>query len=163
MGTINYGTSKYISLGYDLSDNNYYCRMIDFYDSDEDREELECDVNCLYEIINDKIKELDLECFKITCEYGYYEGLYLDIDLDYCYFDNYQEKQAAQKEITTIKHFLLDTIEYGHIVKCENGWCTTYCTYEETKAAIKEAIKEMRNDVKNTLTAKNYNRYWYMV
>lgn len=157
MGTINYKSNDFINLGYDLSHKNYYVKINDTY-------EIETEINYLYETITDLINSYNLEYFKIDIQQGYYEGFYIDIDFEYCYFDNYREKQEAQKEITRIKKLLYNIIDYGHIVNCQNGWCTTYYTQEETKEEIKEAIKKMRETVKETITGvKQYERFWYMV
>lgn len=162
MGTINYKSNDYINLGYDLSNQNFYCRMVEFYDDDSSRDDLEGEINATYELIEDLIESYDLEFFKINIKNGYYEGFYIDINFDYSYFYNYIEKQDAQKEITKIKKLLYDIIDYGNIVNCHNGWCTGYDTIEDTKAAIKEAIKKMRYVVNTTDTARKHFKNWWI-
>ena len=171
MGTINYCTSDYITLGlhpYNASD---------FENDNELIEELrnECNEyggtleNALQDYVqlcyeNDYINiktELAKHSFYyyyVTIESGYYEGFSIDIENNFpvC-FDGWRDKNDAQKEITELKQFLIECAGLG-LVKCSPGWCTGYSDYNGTIAAIKEAIKAMREEAKQTPTWAQYER-----
>lgn len=93
MGTINYGRSDYITLGYN-------CNNID-YEEYEYSGEIIAE---LYETIEYILKDYRFYYFHVAIKPGYYEGFYIDIEhnFSYCY-DDYREKIDAQKEITLIK------------------------------------------------------------
>lgn len=147
MGTINYKTSNYITIGYN-------CNYIDYDDE------------FYYEIIQDyyaQIKYL-LEkeyfyYFNVKLESGYYEGFSIDIEFNFgvC-FDDYIDKQKAQKEITRIKAFLTRCIEEFECCVVFPGWCTTYLNYENSILKLNDAIKEMRQIAKDTPTYYTYNK-----
>lgn len=160
MGTINYNSNKYITIGlYPLS-------VCDF--SQEDIEEIEHRQN-IYEYIQD-CNDIDRENiedilskyekqfnqYKISIESGYYEGFYISIEDEYIYYDDCIEKRATQKEITAIKSFLIDCVNNG-LVACFPGWCTKYLSREDSLKEISKAIKEMRQAAKAKPTYKNYH------
>lgn len=168
MGTINYKRSDYITLGvrpYDIddfkNDPGFIGEMTELYGEVND--------NLIYDYINDladddhanikyALDKWDFYYFHITVEPGYYEGFSLDIENNFSVcFDSYEDKRAAQKEITGIKQFLLGCAANG-LVKCSPGWCTAYCNYWETVKAINAAIQEMRDEVKSTPTWSRYNK-----
>lgn len=144
MGTINYGTSDYITIGYDC--NNY--DEADIFHNDY--------VSDLYKEIYHILKAEKFNAFSVELEPGYYEGFYIDIHFDFEYFYDYIEKQEAQKEITAIKKFLLECINNYKCVAVFPGWCMGYANYKDTLKELNRAIKQMRADVKSTPTAKNY-------
>ena len=160
MGAINYKSNKYINLGYDLSNDNILVNNIDLYDDDNDRQDLYDDICFTYDDIKDLIDQYDLYYIYVKAEPGYYEGFYIDIDFDYSFFNDYQEKQTVLKEITKLKHLLFEIVNNYKIVNCHNSWCTTYDTKEETKQEIKAAIYKLRQETKQTPTAKNYFKKW---
>ena len=143
MGAINYKTSNYITIGYDCSGIDYD----DFYS--------DYISDCYYQV-RYRLDQEDFRCFIVTLEPGYYEGFSIDIKLDYLYFDDYIEKQEAQKEITRIKKFLLECINDYECTSVYPGWCTGYADYKEALKDLNVAVYEMRSDVKNTPTYKNY-------
>lgn len=108
MGTINYGISKYITLGMNTND-------ID--ENDEEKFD--------YEMVNDYLYDCQLmldkynfEHFKVQLKSGYYEGFYLKLeDYDYVCFDNSYEKNEMLKEATKIKKLLIELTENG-LVAC---------------------------------------------
>lgn len=113
MGTINYGTSKYITLG--LNVNEY---IKEYFGEDE------LDVGTEYELINyyDELQEIidkyNFEHFEVALQNGYYEGFYLKLeDYDYVCFDNSYEKNEMLKEATKIKKLLIELTENG-LVAC---------------------------------------------
>lgn len=171
MGTINYFTSDYITLGIKPYEVEDYLNDPDFMTFLME----ECNVNTdnrdeVLEYIYDEIQrdydddyanvQYELEnhiftYFNVVLKPGYYEGFSIDIEhnFGYCYED-YSEKLEAQKEITEIKEFLMNCAGYG-MVACSPGWCTGYSDYKSTVKAIKAAIAAMRDEVRSTPT---YNK-----
>lgn len=171
MGTINYKTSDYITLGlvplsaYDLEQDAYFMEEI--------REQVENYGGTVEDAIYNYISgcyEDDLEnvrnelekqefCyFHVRIEPGYYEGFSLYIENNYgIYFDSWEDKPCAQKEVTRLKKFLLSCVDMG-LVECFPGWCTGYSSREESIKAISNAIKEIREEIRNTPTWTQYER-----
>lgn len=147
MGTINYKTSDYITLGYNCNDIDY---------EDEFYNDL---IQDNYNQIEYRLKQEHFYYFHITLEPGYYEGYSINIEFNFpvC-FDDYIEKQEAQKEITKIKSFLLECINDFECVAVYPGWCTGYADYKKTLHELSAAIREMREAVKHTPTYSQYNR-----
>ena len=145
MGTINYNTSRYITIGINPDDYN-----------DENYGLNEFIVNDLYNEIKSVLNKYNFYFFHVCIVPGYYEGFSIDIDNNFsvCY-DDYNEKREVQKEITQIKKFLIECANNG-LVACFPGWCMGYANYKETLQLIKEAIKEMRMEAKYIPTYKNY-------
>ena len=142
MGTINYGSSDYINLGWDL--RNY-----------PDLTGL--DYEGITAAIEDMIYNTDLNYFTIDIKPGYYEGFYLNIECTYLsIFYDYSEKREVLKEVTRIKRLLYALSRMG-VVQYSPGWCTGYYTASETRNNINKAIKEMRRDIKDTPTEYTYN------
>lgn len=141
MGTINYKTSDFITLGYN-------CNNIDY--EDECCNEIITD---LYDQIAHRLTKYSFYYFHVSLEPGYYEGFSIDIEhnFSYCY-DDHNEKRAAQKEITEIKKFLLECVNDFECVSVFPGWCTGYSDYKTTLEELNAAIREMRETVKNTPT-----------
>jgi hypothetical protein len=141
MGTINYFTSDYITLGYNCDALDYDDDFYSDYINDE------------YEQINYLLNKESFYYFHITLKPGYYEGFTIDIENNFSWcFDNYNEKIQALKEITQIKNFLLNIINDFNISVVYPGWCTSYGDYKKTISEIKAAIKIMKYEVKNTPT-----------
>lgn len=153
MGAVNYFTSDYITLGYDLSvDYNEE----DFNSVDELEECCRYDMEDSYEEIKSILEKYSFYFYHVVIKPGYYEGFTVDIENNFSLcFDDYREKQEAQKEITEIKQFLLECAAAG-LVAVFPGWCTGYKNTPETIQLINEAVKEMRNEAKHTPTYKNY-------
>ena len=171
MGTINYFTSDYITLGlrpydrYDLENDHDFMeelqREVDEYGGTLESA-LDIYINDSYECDYDNIKtELEKHCFHyyhITIKPGYYEGFTLDIENNFSVaLDSWEDRRDANKEITEIKQFLIDCAGLG-LVECSPGWCTGYSDYNGTIQAIKTAIKEMRSELKTVPTWTQYNR-----
>lgn len=171
MGAVNYFTSDYITMGlrpYDTSD----------FENDRDfMEELQQEVdeyggtleNALadyiescyesdYENIKCELEKRNFYYYNVTIKPGYYEGFTLDIENNFpVALDSWEDRKAANKEITEIKQFLIDCAGLG-LVACFPGWCTGYKDYKGTLNAIREAVKEMRNELKTLPTWAQYNR-----
>lgn len=171
MGTINYFTSDYITLGL----RPYYTS--DFENDTDFMEELQKEVNeyggTLEEALSEHIQSCyeddftNIECelkkhnfyyYHVVIKPGYYEGFTIDIESNFSIaLDSWKDKKDAQKEITELKQFLIDCAGLG-MVKCSPGWCTGYSDYKSTIAAIKEAVTEMREEAKQTPTWAQYKR-----
>ena len=147
MGAINYHTSDYITIGYDLSINHD-----DFEDYDDFINYIDYD----YEDIKYLLEQEDFYYFHITIKAGYYEGFSIDIENNFplC-FENYAEKLEAQKEITRIKKFLINCLNYG-CCSVYPGWCTGYANRQQSLKDINNAIKKMRLDITQTPTFKKW-------
>ena len=171
MGAINYYTSDYITLGI----KPYY--TTDFEEDREFMEEMQGNTDEYGTSIDDEIEQYiadsyendasNIECklkkhrfeyFNVSIEPGYYEGFTINIENNYSVaFNDYVEKQEAQREITDLKRFLIECAGLG-MVACSPGWCTGYQDYDGTIKAIREAVREMRAEVKKTPTWAQYER-----
>lgn len=154
MGAINYATSNYITIGlkpYDYEDfedengNIDYDMMNDYYQND-------------YNNIETILNKYDFHYFHVVIKPGYYEGFSIDIENNYgvCY-DCWQDKQAALKEATQIKLFLLECVDMG-LCEVWPGWCTSYKSRNESIKAVKEAIRDMKEEIKGIPTWEHCRR-----
>lgn len=140
MGTINYKTSDYITIGYN-------CNNIDYDDFYNDI------ISDYYDQVCYTLKKYHFYYFHVNIEPGYYEGFSINIECNYSYcFDSYEDKKEAQKEITEIKQFLLECINDFECVAVYPGWCTGYADYKTTLKEVNDAVREMRATVKNIPT-----------
>lgn len=143
MGTINYKTSDFITVGYN-------CNYIDYEEYEWNIETIQEYFDTIHAILTNNY---NFYYFNVTIEPGYYEGFYIDIEHNYNYcYDNYLEKRAALKEITQIKKFLLQCINDFECCAVYPGWCTGYADYKSTLEELDAAINEMRRTVKSTPT-----------
>ena len=141
MGTINYKTSDFITIGYN-------CNNIDY--EDEFTADL---VNDYYDQAIFARARYDFYYFHVSVEPGYYEGFSIDIEHNFTYcYENYNEKRAALREITQIRKFLYECVCDFACCAVSPGWCTTYYDYKTTLEKSDAAILEMRETVKNTPT-----------
>lgn len=147
MGTINYKTSDYITLAIEPYDSADF--MLD--DGSIDYDDISECYSCDYDNAAYALAKYDFELFNVSIEPGYYEGVSIKIELSVCSFDDYTEKQKAQKEVTQIRQFLEYIAGCGYVA-CYPGWCTRYEDYNGTMEKIAEAVKAMRYDVKDTPT-----------
>ena len=179
MGTINYKTSQYITMGikpcdsYDLlNDLEFVKEELQPYADDrgvsmEDAaewfaHEYNEDDYINAEAILEKYgfsERQDGHYFRVYLEYGYYDGFSLMIDSDNKYFWTCGEKQIAQREITALRKCLHELADVG-LVEVWPGWCMKYSNYADTIKAIDAAIREMREDVRKTPLAQNYKHGW---
>lgn len=174
MGTINYYTSDYITLGVKPYETDDFINDSDFLDFIRDEWNVDTEnenelINAVYEEISD-CYECDRENINaILCKYsfyyfhvaikaGYYEGFTLDIENNFgvCY-DTYLDRFEAQKEVTKLKAFLIECAGCG-LVSVGPGWVTTYGDYNSTLQDINKAIKQIRLEVKNIPTWNQYRR-----
>ena len=155
MGTINYGSSDYITMG--LNVDNLWCDS--FYSENEPEfETMQLDREELWEEVEKELNKYGFCYYHVVLKPGYYEGFYLDIENNYsvCY-DFWQDRREANKEITQLKRLLLALADFG-MVSCMPGWCTGYEDYNGTIKAIEGAIKGMREEVKSIPTWTQYER-----
>lgn len=141
MGTINYNTSDFITIGYN-------CNNIDY-----DDEFYNDFIQDYYDQIDYLLKKQHFYYFHVKLEPGYYEGFSIDIEFNFSVcFDDYIDKQNAQKEITQLKNFLLQCINDFECCVVHPGWCTSYEDYTNSIIKLNATIKEMRQTVKDTPT-----------
>lgn len=119
-------------------------------------------IKTCYDADNDNVitilEKYSFYYFHVAIKPGYYEGFTLDIENNFSVaFDGWEDKRAAQREITSLKKCLLECAGVG-MVQCSPGWCTGYNDYKGTCKAIGTAIKAMRDEVKNTPTWTQYER-----
>ena len=169
MGTINFKTSKYITMGtpiyYDSdfeNDTDFLAYCKEEYPNIPLSEMIASEIGETYNCdrINTEttLEKYDFHYFNITIEPGYYEGFSLLIELNPDRIIDYTDKRQANKEITKIKECLTELAGNG-LQACFPGWCTGYRDYKETvKKEIPTAIKEMRKDIKETETDFQYYR-----
>ena len=154
MGTVNYKTSDYITIGVKPYDYNDF---IGYFETDE---QIYDEIASCYEDDLDNIKTIlnkyRFLYYHITIEPGYYEGFSLMIENNYSIaFDDYTDKREALKELTVIKQCLIDCCGCGLVV-CYPSWCTGYEDYNKSVEIIKQTIKDMKEEVKNTPTWRQY-------
>lgn len=172
MGTINYKTSDYITMGARIQ--NYSDFENDSYFLEEMKEEIDrCGLeNVIYSEIQENydcdranvetyLKQHYFYFYHVTIEPGYYEGFSINIENNFpVAYNDREEKRQAQKEITELKQFLLDCAGAG-IAVVYPGWCTTELSYNDSVKAIKAAIKEIREESKAIPTWLWYEREQY--
>ena len=174
MGTINYFTSDYITLGVKPYDTDDYIKNNDFMNfireewnvntEDENEvlkavnEHISADYAADMENAESILNEYNFYYFHVVLKPGYYEGFTLDIENNFgVAIDGWEDRREAQKEITQLKNCLLELAGVGLVV-CSPGWCTGYKDYNETIKAIKEAIKEIREEYKAIPTWRQYQK-----
>lgn len=153
MGTINYGTSDYITIGYNLNWDDS-----EFETWEEMEYEKQLDIEDTYTNIRAILNKYDFIFYHVVIKPGYYEGFHINIEnnFPYCY-DSREDKRAAQKEVTKLKAFLIECVNTG-LVQVWPGWCTSYNTHNESVEAIKTAVKEMRAEIKSIPTWYTLNQ-----
>lgn len=132
MGSVNYHTSDYITLGVnpDTTTKN------------------DCDF--LWEEIKDIFGDALFDNYKVSIKPGYYEGfsVYIENYLPVCFY-SWEEKKQAYEEISFLAKRLVECIDCG-LVQCWPGWCMAYASKEYTYKGLLAAVEEMKEDVKKT-------------
>jgi len=155
MGAVNYYTSDYITMGYDLSWD--YCEN-DFNSFEEMCECRQLDIDESWFMVNELLEKQNFWYYHVVIKPGYYEGFTIDIENNFpVAFDNWEDRRYANKEVTRIKAFLMACCDLG-MVQVWPGWCTSYETAAETKTAITAAIREMREEIKTIPTWTQYEK-----
>ena len=126
MGTINYGTSEYITIGLKPYNTDDYI----FEDGSVDYDAMSIDYDCDIENVQFIMDKYNFSFFDINIKYGYYEGFYLDINANFDFY-NWQDKKDALKEATQLKNMLIECCGVGLCVVYP-GWCTAYMPYKES-------------------------------
>ena len=172
MGTINYKTSDYITMGAriqsysDFENDSYFLKEMK---EEIDRcglenviySEIEENYNCDRLNVETYLNQHNFVFYHVTIEPGYYEGFSINIENNFpVAYNDREEKRQAQKEITELKQFLLDCAGAG-IAVVYPGWCTTELSYNDSVKAIKAAIKEIREESKAIPTWLWYEREQY--
>lgn len=152
MGTVNYSRSDYITMGlkpYDPADFTDENGNIDY-------EGMESCYEYDLENADSIIEKYGFYYFHVATKPGYYEGFSVDIEFNFpAFFDNWQERVEAKKEVTALKKCLIELAGIG-LVSCRPGWCTGYDDYKGTLELIRAAAKAMRADVAETPTYRQY-------
>lgn len=165
MGTINYKTSNYITMGtrpesvIDYESNAAIMEEIKEIAEENGTtpaEEIERAIALNEEADHENaaaiLEKYNFYYFHVAIIPGYYESFYIDIENNFSYFyDNAEEKREAYKETAEIKKFLIDLAGCG-LVSVFPAWCTTYRDYKQTLKDIKKAVAEMRAEIKQTPT-----------
>lgn len=148
MGTVNYRTSDYITVGLEP----YAYDMYTDENGKTDYDARDSDMYWDMEHIKELLSRYTFNYFHVVIVPGYYEGFSIDIENNYsvCY-DCWQDKREALKEATRIKQFLLECVEACCCV-CSPGWCTSYKGYSDSIQAVKKAIRVIKEEIKNTPT-----------
>lgn len=145
MGTINYRTSKYITLGVNVDDIRD--SLEEDVESDEIEYEFEFVLADMYDDISNKLNDYDFRYYNVGIEYGYYEGFSILIeDNEYLEYDD--EREDALKELEQLKEFLLYCANAGMVV-CFPGWCTGYLDWEESIQRIQDTITERKQEIQS--------------
>ena len=141
MGAINYYTSDYITIGYnlrafDIDDDFYHDYITDYYEQ-----------------VKSRLEDEYFYYWDVKIKPGYYEGFSIDIENNFpLVFNNYEEKREALTEISRLKNFLLECLLDFECCAVFPGWCTTYHNLKDSKKLLNKAVKEMRAEVKRTPT-----------
>lgn len=176
MGTINYKTSDYITMGIKPVDAFDLLKDQDFRNwiMEEYHFRPEDDTEEVYSIASDVAHEYntedqagaermledlaDLAYYHIAVQPGYYEGFSIKIENNYpVVYDSYEDRAEAQKEVTRIKKMLFDLADCG-LCSVWSGWRTTYRDREETAEDIKKAVEVMRQEIRDTPTWRQYEK-----
>ena len=146
MGAINYGTSKYITIGLKPYNTDDYI----FEDGNVDYDAMQMDYDCDIENVRFIMNKYNFAFFDIDIKHGYYEGFYLDINANFVFY-NWQDKKAALKEATQLKNMLIECCGVG-LCEVYPGWCPAYMPYKESINNIKAAVWHIKEDIKRTET-----------
>ena len=139
MGTINYGTSKFITIG--LNPDNFE----DYVDEDGkvyegSRYELMDDVRQWIENLFEESGVKDNSAYAVKIESGYYEGFYINITDEYLYFDDEEDREEARQELENVFSFLNGAVDKGLCV-VHPSWATSYLDYMQSKEELEEAYQ----------------------
>ena len=167
MGTVNYQTSKYITLAIEPYD------IEDFATDEEIKENAKengidtSDEDALYNFAQDVVQsyyeddELNaryiidryaLKDFSISIEPGYYEGISINIEANYSsIFYDCKEKRETVKRVKKLRDCLVELAGCGW-VSTYPGWCTSYADYQQTLKDIDEAIEKVKDEIRKTPT-----------
>lgn len=136
MGAINYGTSEYVTIGFNLSL---------FTDSDE---ATAASVD-YYTHVTETIDNLTNEYFSVDICEGYYDGFYITITPD-LYISDHEARQDAVAAAYHVCSLLKYAVHECCCCKVSPGWCTGYATEAESIEAINIAYADMLMDISDS-------------
>ena len=167
MGTVNYRTSKYITLSIEPYDIDDFAADKEIKESAKENGIDTSDENALYSFAQDVaqsyyendelnakyiINRYAMKDFNISIEPGYYEGLSINIEDNYeCIFYDCKEKRETLKHVKKLRDCLVDLAGCGW-VSTYPGWSTGYADYQQTLKDIDEAIEKVKDEIKKTPT-----------
>lgn len=133
MGTINYGTSQFITIG------------APDYNGDAEAYDL------LEDWVREKLNQYNFEYYDLDIEYGYYEGFYINIQKNdsFYFLDVSDAKETApiiRNEIDGVCAALRELCELGCCV-VHPGWATAYLNLEDSIKEIEFAKYVMAADL----------------
>ena len=146
MGTVNFRTSNYITIGlepYDSDDFINDCGMVD-YDRINDEYQYDRDN------IDDVLEDYDFDFFDVYTDGGYYESFCLLIEHKWgdC-FDWKEDREEAEKEVDRLEKCLRECIDNGLCV-VHPGWCTSYLGLNESYRELGIAMEDLRKTIRET-------------
>ncbi len=161
MGTINYRTSEYITIGYKplyQSDLEKDSEFMDFMRDEAKEVDMDLDYyirEWLYNRQEDMWSNVkiiletkyDFYYFKVEVESGYYEGFSVQISRETPLYMEPWEKDAAYGEIKELEKFLMECVKDFGLVECYPGWGTGYEDAEESATDIAVAMERARADI----------------
>lgn len=151
MGTINYRTGDIITFG---SEN-------DFGYEESEIEDYDFQVSIWYDELKSIIDEYTFEWVKVALEYGYYEGISVVVDKNYCTKkeierDGYpswfkldaEDVAEIREELKDLKKLLY---RVGEVIPITYpGWCMGYeIDPDKIKTEIDEAVREVWKEVES--------------
>lgn len=162
MGTINFKTSDYITLGYKIRDswdishdpifknfileemyaNGYDDSDFEWYSEMRINEYAESD----YDEISSALDRQRFSFFDIKLENGYYEGFQLLISANYDPdFLTKDDRIDFLAEVSHIREFLNLCVDYG-MLECHPWWCTTWERADTTRADIDRVCDRIKEE-----------------
>lgn len=164
MGTINYKTMEYITLAiqpYDFDDIKTGILEDDQYSPEEITENLVYDtINEYYSCDSENAKSIINNFyslyFKLDIEPGYYDGLQIILDTDFC-FDTEEDKKQCLDDLESLKKCLIDLAGVG-FVACVPFWFMTYYDYKQTLEKIEKATEAIKTDIINSISFEEEER-----
>lgn len=155
MGTINYGTSEFLTIGLQTMDfDEAKTSLIECYDDLPEPSDDEV-YTYIYDTagedrltVEQEFKKLSFSVFDVKIEPGYYEGFYIDVRFNNLYFWDEDERETAAKEAAAIKDLWLYAVNNASCCEVWPGWCTSYKDYDTTLASIDRAYNDMLEVIK---------------
>lgn len=165
MGTINYGTCDYITMGIKPYEREDFLSDLDFMETaTENIMEYGGDINeyiedTIYSYYGDDrlnaktiIDKYNFRYFLVYPEPGYYEGLYIHLSEEFPLFiDGEEERKEILEEVNSLHKMFIDLAGCG-FVACFPGWCTGYLDYIGTLEEIEKACAKLREKAESIKT-----------
>lgn len=153
MGTINFRTSKYITMAFESIDmdkellevlkeesETYGGEVQDYIDAYiKDTEESD------FENVRFILEKYSFRFFSVSQSCGYYDGSQIIIEKEYDAED--EEEQAEELEEIESLRMLLHECNGVGMRACSPHWCTGWKDFDETADAIEDACDAMRKEV----------------